>query len=402
MSKLKLLVIGNGMAGLRFLEEIVALSPGMFDITVAGEESEPAYNRVLLSPLLAGEIKAADVTMKPRGWYAANGIALITGTRVAAVDAAAKTASLADGRILAFDNLVFATGSSPIRLPVAGNDLAGVEVFRSLSDIARFLPLVQRAGSAVVIGGGLLGIEAAYGLKRAGAKVSLVHLMDRVMERQLDATAAAILKRALEAKGIDVHLNAESERIQGNGSAEALVLRDGKKIPASLVVMAAGIRPNSSLAAEANVATRRGIIVDDQMQTNVPGIFAIGECAEHRGSVYGLVEPAYEHARVAAQTICGHQAGYTGTVLATNLKVSGVPVFSAGDFEGADREHIIWNDAASGSYRKFVVNENRLTGVVLIGDTTDALWYRDLIRSGETVASFRSTLAFGRAYAEAA
>jgi nitrite reductase (NADH) large subunit len=402
MSKSKLLVIGNGMASLRLLEEIVALAPDRFDITVAGEEPEPAYNRVLLSPLLAREIDTDGVALKPRAWYAAHGIALFTGMKVTAVDTEQRTATLAGGRVLSFDSCVFATGSSPIRLPIPGSELAGVEVFRSVTDIARLLPSARRGEAAVVIGGGLLGIEAAYGLQRAGAKVTLVHLVDRLMERQLDATAAAILKNALEAKGITVCLSAESARIDGHGSVEKLVLRDAREITASLVVMAAGIRPNSKLAADAGIATKRGIIVDDQMQTNVPGICAIGECAEHQGTVYGLVEPAYEHARVAAQSICGVLAQYNGTVLATNLKVSGVPVFSAGDFEGAGREHIVWADNDNGSYRKFVIRENRLTGVVLIGDTTDALWYRDLIRSGKPIAKFRSTLAFGRGYAEAA
>ena len=402
MPKFKLLVIGNGMASLRFLEEIVALAPDRFDITVAGEEPEPAYNRVLLSPLLSREIDTDGIAMKPRAWYAANGITLITGVKVTAVDTEQRTAKLADGRSLSFDSCVFATGSSPIRLPIPGSELAGVQVFRSVADIGRLLPAAHRGEMAIVIGGGLLGFEAAYGLQRAGAKVTLLHLMDRLMERQLDATAAAVLKIALEAKGITVCLSAETARIEGQTSVEKIVLLDGREIPTSLVVMAAGIRPNAALAAEANIATKRGIIVDDQMQTNVPGIYAIGECAEHQGTVYGLVEPAYEHARIAAHSICGAPAQYTGTVLATNLKVSGVPVFSAGDFEGAEREHIVWNDCANGSYRKFVIRENLLTGVVLIGDTTDALWYRDLIRSGEPIAKFRSTLAFGRGYAEAA
>jgi nitrite reductase (NADH) large subunit len=402
MSKSKLLVIGNGMASLRLLEEIVALAPDRFDITVAGEEPEPAYNRVLLSPLLAREIDTDGIALKPRAWYAAHDIRLITGVKVTAVDTKQRTATLAGGRVLFFDSCVFATGSSPIRLPIPGSELAGVEVFRSVTDIARLLPAARRGETAVVIGGGLLGIEAAYGLQRAGAKVTLVHLVDRLMERQLDAAAAAILKNALEAKGITVCLSAESARIDGHGSVENLVLRDGRQISASLVVIAAGIRPNAALAAEANIATKRGIIVDDQMQTNVPGFYAIGECAEHQGLVYGLVEPAYDHARVAAQSICGAAAQYTGTVLATNLKVSGVPVFSAGEFEGEGAEHIVWSDCANGSYRKFVIRENRLTGVVLIGDTTDALWYRDLIRSGEPIGKFRSTLAFGRGYAEAA
>jgi nitrite reductase (NADH) large subunit len=402
MTRTKLLVIGNGMASLRFLEDVVALTPGRFAITVAGDEPEPAYNRVLLSPLLAGEIGADDVSMKPRAWYAANGIHLFTGVKVSAIDSSARRASLSDGRTLDFDTCVLATGSSPIRLPVAGAYLSGVEVFRSLSDIARLSLAENCDAGTVVIGGGLLGIEAAYGLQRAGARVTLVHLMDRLMERQLDATAAVMLQAALENKGISVCLRAETAKIEGNDSVASLVLRDGRKIPASRVVMAVGIRPNAGLAAEAGLACRRGIVVDDHMQTSVPGIYAIGECAEHGGTVYGLVEPAYEQARVAAMTVCGMAATYGGTVLATNLKVSGVPVFSAGDFEGAGDEKILWKDAVNGSYRKFIVRDDRLTGVVLIGDTTDALWYRDLIRNGDAIAPIRSTLAFGRGYAEAA
>jgi nitrite reductase (NADH) large subunit len=402
MTRTKLLVIGNGMASLRFLEDVVALAPDRFAITVAGDEPEPAYNRVLLSPLLAGEIGAGDVAMKPRSWYVANGIRLLTSVKVIAVDPRARRATLCDGRTLEFDTCVIATGSSPIRLPVAGGDLAGVEVFRSLSDIGRLSAVDGGDAGTIVIGGGLLGIEAAYGLQRTGARVTLVHLMDRLMERQIDATGASVLKSALEKKGITVCLRAETERIDGDGSVAALVLRDGQKIPASRVVLAVGIRPNTGLATDAGITCRRGVVVDNQMQTSVPHIYAIGECAEHRGVVYGLVEPAYEQARVAARSICGVAAAYEGTVLATNLKVSGVPVFSAGDFEGAGAEQILWHDAVCGSYRKFVIREGRLIGVVLIGDTTDALWYRDLIRNGDAISAIRSTLAFGRGYAEAA
>jgi nitrite reductase (NADH) large subunit len=401
MRKSRLLVIGNGMAGLRFLEEVVALAPGRFDITAIGEEPEPAYNRVLLSPLLAGEICPADVAMKPRYWYAANGIKLTTGVSVSCLDAQARCATISGGHSIDFDVCVLATGSAPVRLPVTGGDLAGVEVFRTTADIERLTFASKSGCGVVVIGGGLLGIEAAYGLKRAGAHVTLLHLMDRLMERQLDRKASEVLKSALETKGIEVFLSAETAAISGNGSAEKLILRDGREISAALVVMAIGIRPNSALAAAAGIACNRGIIVDDCMQTSVSGIYAIGECAEHRGTVYGLVEPVYEHARVAAHTVCGLEAEYSGTVLATNLKVSGVPVFSAGDYEGIVSEHIILKADAAGSYRKFVVRDGRLAGVVLVGDTTDALWYRDLIRTGKSISSFRSTLAFGRAYAEA-
>jgi nitrite reductase (NADH) large subunit len=399
----KIIVVGNGMAGLRVVEEIVAQAPGRFDVTIAGEEPEPAYNRVLLSPLLAGEIGIADVRLKPCDWYAAQDIKLVTGAAVTALDATAKCVTLADGAILAFDRCVLATGSEPIRLPVPGSDLAGVEVFRTLRDIARLSAAASAGGEVAVIGGGLLGIEAAYGLKRAGAKVTLVHLMDRLMERQLDGDAAGLLKSALEAKGITVLLNAATEHIDGiDGNVSSLALKDGRTVPASLIVMAAGIKPRAALGLSAGLACGRGIKVDDRMETSAPGIFAIGECAEHRGAVYGLVEPAYEHARVVAKVLAGKDAAYTGTVLATNLKVSGVPVFSAGDFEGVGAEHIIWRDNTSGRYRKFVIRDDRLCGVVMIGDTTDALWYRELIRSGAPMAPIRASLPFGRAFAEAA
>lgn len=402
MATTKVLVAGNGMTSLKFVEELLAVAPGRFEITVIGEEPEPAYNRVLLSPLLAGEISTDDVAMKPRHWYGDNGVALSTGVAIEAIDAKTRTARLSNGITLAFDVCVLATGSEPIRLDVPGAGLDGVEVFRALPDIARMASAAMRGQKAVVIGGGLLGIEAAYGLKRAGADVTLIHLMDRLMERQLDSVAAGILKSALEDKGIDVVLKASTAIIAGTSSVEGLQLTDGRVLPASLVMMAVGIKPRKELAVAAGLNCGRGIIVDDHMQTSAPGIYAIGECVEHRGAVYGLVEPGYEQARVAAHAISGAHAGYQGTVLATNLKVSGVPVFSAGDFMGEACEVIAWSDEANGSYRKFVVKDERLTGVVMIGDTTDALWYRDLIRAGERITAFRQALAFGRAYAEAA
>lgn len=402
MSKARLLVVGNGMAGLKFLEEISTLAPDTFDITVAGEEPELAYNRVLLSPLLAGEISADDVRLKATDWYAARNIRVVCGDPVAALDMKVRCARLASGETIEFDACVLATGSMPVRLPLPGANLTGVEVFRTTADITRLAASAARGERAVVIGGGLLGIEAAYGLTRAGANVTLVHVMDRLMERQLDSEGAHILRSALESKGIRVVLSAQTARIDGEDDVERLVLRDGTEIPTDLVVMAVGVKPRIELAAAAGLDCKRGILVNDAMLASAPGVYAIGECAEHRGAVYGLVEPAYEHARVAAQVIVGQQAAYAGSVLATNLKVSGVPVFSTGDFEGVGAEAIVWRDIASASYRKLVVREGRLAGAVLVGDTTDALWYRDLIRSGEPIAAFRATLAFGRAYAEAA
>jgi nitrite reductase (NADH) large subunit len=398
----RLVVVGNGMAGLRFLEELVRRAPGRFEVTAVGAEPEPAYNRVLLSSLLAGDIGAGDVELKPREWYAEHGIALVTGQPACALDTAARTVTLSGGEVLGFDRLVLATGSDAIRLPLPGRELAGVMTFRSLADIAGLEQAALEGLPAVVIGGGLLGIEAAYGLARRRVPVTLVHLMDRLMERQLDAEGARLLADAIEAKGVRVLLGAETGAIRGGSAVETVELKDGRVLPCGLVVMAVGIRSSTALAASGGLQVKRGVVVDDGMQTSVPGIYAIGECAEHRGVCYGLVEPCYEQARVAASAIAGEPMRYAGSVLATNLKVSGVSVFSAGDFEGVGAETIVVRDSGVGSYRKLVVREERLTGVVLVGDTADALWYADLILAGTPVSALREALAFGQAFAEAA
>jgi nitrite reductase (NADH) large subunit len=398
----RLLVVGNGMAGLRLLEEVLVLAPGRFDIAVIGAEPEPAYNRVLLSSLLAGEIGADDVAMRPRAWYAEHGVALRTGQPAVGLDTAARQIVLRDGEALPFDACVLATGSEPIRLALPGTALAGVMTFRSLADVAYLAAAAAKRVPAVVIGGGLLGIEAAYGLARAGVPVTLVHLMDRLMERQLDAEGARLLKTALEAQGIRVLLQAQTCAIHGASYVESVELQDGQRLACGLVVMAVGVRASTALADTAGLPTRRGILVDDRLQTAVPGIHAIGDCIEHAGACYGLVEPAYEHARIVARTLCGEAATYSGSVLATNLKVSGVPVFSAGDFEGAGAEPIVVRDDVAPAYRKLVVRDGRLVGVVLVGDTRDALWYAGLIRSQRPIAPIRDALAFGEAFAEAA
>lgn len=398
----RLVVVGNGMAGLRFLEELVRRAPGRFDVTVVGAEPDPAYNRVLLSSLLAGDIGVGDVELKPHEWYAEHGVALVTGQPACALDAAQRTVTLGNGEVLGFDRLVLATGSDAIRLPLPGRDLAGVMTFRSLADIAGLEQAASEGLPAVVIGGGLLGIEAAYGLARRGVPVTLVHLMDRLLERQLDAEGARLLAAAIEAKGVRVLLGAETAAIRGGAAVETVELKDGRVLPCGLVVMAVGIRSNTALAPSGGLQVKRGIVVDDGMQTSASGVYAIGECAEHRGVCYGLVEPCYEQARVAAAAIAGEPVRYAGSVLATNLKVSGVSVFSAGDFEGVGAEAIVVRDAGVGSYRKLVVREERLAGVVLVGDTAEALWYADLIRAGTPVSALREALAFGQAFAEAA
>lgn len=396
-----LVIIGNGMAATRLVDELTTLAPGRYAIAVVGDEPSLAYNRVLLSSLLAREIGPDAVELKTAAWWRSRGVTLVYGRRATEIESKAKIVRLRGGSKLGYGKLVLATGSEAVRLPLPGADLTGVVTFRDKSDVECILTRAQPGARAVVIGGGLLGLEAAYGLMKAGAHVSVVHLMDRLMERQLDGHAADLLKAALEERGIQVVLNAESEAIQGRRKVAGLRLKDGRNIPADLVVMAVGIKPNVRLARGADLAVNRGIVVGDDLQTSDPDIYAIGECAEHRGTCYGLVEPAYEQARVLARTLAGKAASYEGSLLATNLKVSGVSVFSAGDFLGAaGTEPIVLTDPGRQSYRKLVVSDDKLTGAVLVGDTADALWYLDLIRTGRPVAGLRDGLVFGRAFAE--
>ena len=396
-----LVIVGNGMAAARLVEELSKRALGRYSIAVIGDEPHLAYNRVLLSSVLAKEVTRGDVELKPQRWWRDRGVTLLYGTRVAGIDADIRRVRLANGTSLPFAHLVLATGSKPIRLNVPGMELPGVMTFRDLGDVAAMEAVASPQTKAVVIGGGLLGLEAAYGLFKAGAQVSVIHLMDRLMERQLDQRASEMLLAQMQNMGIPVHLNAETMTITGTRHAESVVLKDGRVIEANLVVVAAGIRPNADLAGTAGVDVNRGIVVDDTMQASKAGIYAIGECAEHRGIVYGLVEPAYEQARELARGLSGETGHYPGSILATNLKVSGVNLFSAGDFLGsAGTEQIVLSDPGLGTYKKLVIAGDRLSGAVLFGDTADGLWYLELIRSGAAINSFRDDLMFGRAMAE--
>jgi nitrite reductase (NADH) large subunit len=396
-----LIIVGNGMAAARLVDELAARGLGRYAIAVIGAEPRLAYNRVLLSSLLAGEATAPDIELKPAHWWRDRGVTLRYGCAATAVEPVARMISLADGKQLAFSKLVFATGSQPIRLPIPGMHLDGVFTFRDVGDVETIMTATRAAARVVVIGGGLLGLEAAHGLVKAGADVTLVHLMDRLMERQLDAGAAAMLKRVTEANGIRVLLEAETARVAGTNRVEAVELRDGRTIAADTVVAAVGIRPNAELARSAEIKVGRGIVVDDHLETSASGIYAIGECAEHRGICYGLVEPAYEQARILADHLCGKGETYSGSILATNLKVSGVQVFSAGDFDDrTGTERIVLADPGLGTYKKLLIADGRLVGAVLFGDAVDGLWYLELIRAGTPIAGFRDDLMFGRAFAE--
>ena len=395
-----LVIVGNGMAAARLVDELAKVALGRYAIAVIGDEPRLAYNRVLLSSVLAGETTSQDIELHPASWWRDRGVTLKYGCMATGIDVGRRELKIENDESVPFSKLVLATGSSALRLNVPGADLAGVHTFRDSRDVDLLLTLAAQKRRVVVVGGGLLGLEAAYGLAKAGAPVTLVHLMDRLMERQLDAPAAELLKSLVERKGIDILLSANTARIHGVTRVEGVELVDGRMIAADAVIFAAGIRPNVALAKEAGIPVNRGIVVDDQLQTGAANVFAIGECAEHRGVCYGLVEPAYEQARVLARHLAGRNTCYAGSVVATNLKVSGVSVFSAGDFIGGDgSEAIVLSDVNHGTYKKLVISGGRLTGAVLIGDVGDALWYLELIRTRQSTQRIRPDMMFGRSLA---
>jgi len=389
------------MAAARFVEEMAKRALGRYAIAVIGDEPRLAYNRVLLSSVLAGETTSQEIELRSASWWRDRGVTLTYGCAANSIDLNDRTIHLANGAAVPFSKVVIATGSTAIRLNVPGADLPGVHTFRDSRDVDLLLKLAREKKRVVVVGGGLLGLEAAYGLAKAGSKVTLLHLMDRLMERQLDAPAAALLKRLVENKGIEVLLGANTKQILGEDTTQGVELSDGRMIAADAVVFAAGIRPNVALAKNAGVPVNRGIVVDDQLRTGHADVFALGECAEHRGTCYGLVEPAYEQARVLADHLAGRPAQYDGSVVSTNLKVSGVSVFSAGDFLGeTDTDTLVFNDERRGTYKKLVVADGRLKGAVLVGDTQDALWYLELIRTTASIEAIRGDMMFGRALAQ--
>jgi nitrite reductase (NADH) large subunit len=398
--KEKLVLVGNGMAGIRTLEELLKLAPEKYEITVFGSEPHPNYNRILLSPVLCGEKKFEDIVLNDDAWYAEHGITLHKGKKIVEVDRRKRVVKSEDGTTATYDRLLLATGSNPFLLPVPGKDLPGVVGFRDIWDVEVMLTAARECRHAVVIGGGLLGLEAANGLMKQGMKVTVVHLQDLLMERQLDAAAARMLKKSLEERGLQFVLHGVTKEIIGKKSAQGVVLEDGRELTADLVVMAVGIRPNIELAKKTGLYCERGIVVSDTMQSYDPSIYAVGECVQHRGQTYGLVAPLFEQAKVCANHLAHYGiARYEGSITSTKLKVTGIDLFSAGDFSGDDStEEIVLQDAGRGMYKKVVLKDNRIRGAVMYGDTLDGTWYFQLMRDGTDVSSLRDKLLFGQAH----
>ncbi len=400
MQKMKLVVIGNGMAGMRVVEELLKISPDLYDITVFGDEPYPNYNRIMLSPVLANEQTIDDIILNSREWYAENNIRLHTNAYVNKIDRVKRVVIAEDGTTAEYDRLLIATGSKPFMPPIPGKELEGVLGYRDIKDTNDMIAAAKKYKHAVVVGGGLLGLEAANGLKIQGMDVTVIHRNEWLLEKQLDKAAGIMLQKSLEAKGLKFHLNTNTDTIIGNeeGRVSAVHFKEGFEIPADLVVITVGIRPNYALAESAGIHCDKGIVVNDTMQTFDPRIYAVGECVNHRGISYGLVAPLFEMAKVCATHLANFGIGsYKGSVTSTKLKVTGIDLFSAGDFTGGDdTEEIVLHDAVGGVYKKLVIKDDKIIGSVLYGDTADGAWYFQMLRDGKPIHEIRDHLMFGQ------
>ena len=400
--KLKLVLIGNGLAGMRCLEDLLDMAPDRYDVTVIGEEPWGNYNRIMLSPVLSGEKTIDDIMLHPHAWYSDKGIKFIADDPAIKIDRTRKTVHTEKGESVDYDRLIIATGSKPFIPPVQGVDLKGVISFRDIYDVNTMIKYCETKKNAVVIGGGLLGLEAAYGLKQRGMNVTVLHLMDRIMERQLDGRASRMLRQSIEEKGINIITEANTEALIGkDGHVNQVRLKDGTVLDADLVVFAVGIRPNIALAQSAGLRCNRGILVNDTMQTFDPSIYAVGECIEHRNQTFGLVEPLWGQAFICATHLAEHGSlTFKSPTVPTQLKVSGVDVFSAGNFEPKeDYEDIILNDEKRQIYKRIIIQKDKVIGAVLFGDTEDGMWYAELIADQTPISTFRNKLLFGKDFA---
>ncbi len=404
MKKSKLVMVGNGMAGVRTLEELIKIAPELYDITVFGAEPHPNYNRILLSPVLAGEQTLEEIVLNDWSWYSDNGVTLHAGYKVTEVDRVKRVVhavNAAGDKVSAeYDRLIMATGSNPFILPIPGKDLKGVLAYRDIADTQAMIDAAATYKHAVVIGGGLLGLEAANGLMKRGMSVSVVHVSPWLMERQLDDVAGKLLQKSLEERGMKFLIGANTQELIGgaDGRVTSVKFKDGSEVPADLVVMAVGIRPNTELAEKMRLHVNRGIVVSDTLQTVTdPRIYAVGECAAHRGIAYGLVAPLFEQGKVLATHLAEFGIGrYTGSLTSTKLKVTGIDLFSAGNFMGGEgAEEIVMSDPFGGVYKKLVIQGDKLVGACLYGDTVDGSWYFKLLREGRSVADIRDKLMFG-------
>ena len=395
--KRRLVVIGNGMAGMRTVEELMKQASDSWDIVVFGAEPHGNYNRILLSPVLAGEKKKEEIVLNSPEWYVEHGVTLHRGDPIVAIDRRKRTVKSQNGVEVTYDRVLLATGSHPIVLPIPGAKLPGVITFRDLADVDAMLKRAGRGRRAVVIGGGLLGLEAANGLRMRGMEVTVVHLLDTLMERQLDAAAAALLRASLTSRGIAFKMPAQTSELIGEDHVRAVRFKDGTEIDADLVVMAVGVRPNMDLAKSAGLQCERGVLVDDTLQTYDPSIYAVGECVQHRKITFGLVAPLWEQARVCAMHLAERGVSrYRGSVQATQLKVTGIDLYSAGEFHGTEHaEDIVLRDPGRRVYKRLIVRDNKLRGAVLFGDTSAGPWYAELIEAGKDVAGLRDRLLFG-------
>ncbi|WP_442767077.1 nitrite reductase small subunit NirD [Acinetobacter bohemicus] len=400
--KMKLVLVGNGLAGMRCLEDLLDMAPDRYEVTVIGEEPWGNYNRIMLSPVLSGDKSIEDIMLHPHAWYSDKGIHFIAGDAAVKIDRPRKQVYTEKGIVVDYDRLILATGSKPFIPPIKGSDLKGVLSFRDIYDVNTMLEYCKNKKNAVVIGGGLLGLEAAYGLKQRGMNVTVLHLMDRIMDRQLDARASALLKQSIEAKGIPVLTEANTEELIGqDGHVSQLRLKDGTVLEADVVVFAVGIRPNMALAQSAGLRCNRGVMVNDTMQTFDPSIYAVGECIEHRNQTFGLVEPLWGQAFICASHLAEHGSlTFKAPTVPTQLKVSGCDVFSAGNFEPADDyEDIILNDEKRHIYKRIIIQQDKVIGAVLFGDTEDGAWYAELIADQTPISSIRNKLLFGKDFA---
>ena len=405
--KMKLVLVGNGLAGMRCLEDLLDMAPERYEVTVIGEEPWGNYNRIMLSPVLSGDKTIDDIMLHPYAWYSDKNIRFIAGDAAVKIDRPRKQVYTEKGVIVDYDRLILATGSKPFIPPIPGSDLKGVLSFRDIYDVNTMLDYCKSKQNAVVIGGGLLGLEAAYGLKQRGMNVTVLHLMDRIMERQLDSRASSLLRQSIEAKGINIMTQANTEQLIGeDGHVTHIKLKDGTVLDADLVVFAVGIRPNMALAQSAGLRCNRGVMVNDTMQTFDPSIYAVGECIEHRNQTFGLVEPLWGQAFICASHLAEHGSlTFKAPTVPTQLKVSGCDVFSAGriDLENSepqdDYEDIILNDEKRQIYKRIIIQEDKVLGAVLFGDTEDGAWYAELISDQTPISNIRNKLLFGKDFA---